>query len=273
MTDIPPGATVVVGIDGSRAAVHAAQWAVDEAISRDVPLRLVHVASESSTARTSPVELPLGIEYAETVLRQADAAIEATGKDVKVETAILRGDPTALLVAESRNAELVCLGTTGIGVVSEKFWGSTATGVANEARCPVAIIRDRGEGRRPHHEWIAVAVKVCTDDEDVVMTAMDEARLRHAPLLAVGLWQEDFGFTPYDELDRAVESWRQRYPDVHVYPVTTRSGLVQFLNDDEEPIGMVVVGPEESRRVAQIVGPHSHPILGHPECSVLIVRH
>jgi len=36
---LPP--SVVVGIDGSRAAVRAALWAVDAAVSRDIPLRLV----------------------------------------------------------------------------------------------------------------------------------------------------------------------------------------------------------------------------------------
>ncbi len=35
--------TVVVGVDGSKAAINAAQWAVDEAVHRDIPLRLVHV--------------------------------------------------------------------------------------------------------------------------------------------------------------------------------------------------------------------------------------
>ncbi len=102
--------------------------------------------------------------------------------------------------------------------------------------------------------------------------AMEEARLRHAPVLAVGLWQEDFGFTPYDELDRLVAAWRQRYPDVQAYPVTTRSGLVRFLNDQDDPVGLLVIGPDDAGKVAQIVGPHSHAVMGHPECSVLIVR-
>ncbi len=35
--------SVVVGIDGSQAAVNVAKWAVDEAIDRQLPLRLVHV--------------------------------------------------------------------------------------------------------------------------------------------------------------------------------------------------------------------------------------
>ena len=47
----PPA--VVVGIDGSRSAVDAALWAVDEAVSRDIPLRLVY-AIDPDTAGTDP---------------------------------------------------------------------------------------------------------------------------------------------------------------------------------------------------------------------------
>ena len=38
-TDVRP---VVVGADGSQAALTAALWAVDEAVHHEVPLRLVH---------------------------------------------------------------------------------------------------------------------------------------------------------------------------------------------------------------------------------------
>ena len=37
--------SVVVGIDGSQAALDAATWAVAEAVSLGVPLRLVHVSA------------------------------------------------------------------------------------------------------------------------------------------------------------------------------------------------------------------------------------
>ena len=40
-----PLSPVVVGFDGSEAAIAAALWAADEAIARDVPLRLVHAAN------------------------------------------------------------------------------------------------------------------------------------------------------------------------------------------------------------------------------------
>ena len=43
MRDFPASSpAVVVGIDGSPTAVDAALWAVDEAVSRDIPLRLVY---------------------------------------------------------------------------------------------------------------------------------------------------------------------------------------------------------------------------------------
>lgn len=40
--------TIIVGIDGSHAAITAALWGVDEAISRAVPLRLVSVIKPTS---------------------------------------------------------------------------------------------------------------------------------------------------------------------------------------------------------------------------------
>jgi nucleotide-binding universal stress UspA family protein len=43
MNDKHAPSAVVVGIDGSPPAIRAAQWAIDEAVSRSVPLRLVYV--------------------------------------------------------------------------------------------------------------------------------------------------------------------------------------------------------------------------------------
>ena len=38
--ETPP--SIVVGIDGSEAAMGAALWGIDEALARDIPLRLVY---------------------------------------------------------------------------------------------------------------------------------------------------------------------------------------------------------------------------------------
>jgi nucleotide-binding universal stress UspA family protein len=75
---------VVVGIDGSRNSLTAALWAVDEAVDRDIPLRLVY-AIEPDRAATSPEESARALATAETVVRMAFVAIESTNRPVKIE--------------------------------------------------------------------------------------------------------------------------------------------------------------------------------------------
>lgn len=49
---------VVVGIDGSDAAIGAAQWAAKEAVHQDVPRRLVHVIQAAGESTASPSAHP-----------------------------------------------------------------------------------------------------------------------------------------------------------------------------------------------------------------------
>ncbi|MCV7268312.1 universal stress protein [Mycobacterium doricum] len=111
---------VVVGVDGSQAALDAVTWAVDEAVERSVPLRLVHATGVTPQADQSPDDYRLEREYAETVLRAASTAERSAGRDVKVETEILWGSPESELVAESRGAEMVCVGSVGIGAIAQR---------------------------------------------------------------------------------------------------------------------------------------------------------
>ena len=70
-------------IDGSQAAIRAAFWGVDEAISRSVPLRLVSVLKST---HLSPDDYDRDLEHAEISLREAQSAVEADGRSVKIET-------------------------------------------------------------------------------------------------------------------------------------------------------------------------------------------
>lgn len=69
--------TIIVGIDGSHAAITAALWGVDEAISRAVPLRLVSVIKPT---HPSPDDYDRDLAHAERSLREAQSAVEAAGK-------------------------------------------------------------------------------------------------------------------------------------------------------------------------------------------------
>ena len=132
---------VVVGVDGSEAAIRAAEWAAKEAIHHDVPLRLVYVIRIADGPMSSDRADAAEHDYAESSLRAARLAVEETGLPVKIDCAVLYGDVERALIAESSSATLICAGSVGIGRVANMVLGSTAAVLAEEAHCPAAIIR------------------------------------------------------------------------------------------------------------------------------------
>jgi nucleotide-binding universal stress UspA family protein len=264
---------VVVGIDGSDAAINAARWATVEAAHRGVPLRLVSAVPVDGGRWGTDGSTLDNRHPAAGALRAAIAAIESTGLQVKIDTEMRYGDPSVVLVAESRNAAMVCVGSSGIGAVSSKLLGSTATNLAEQALCPAAIVRTPRGPSSSGTEWIVVAVDDSAADGKVVATAFAEAALRHASILAVGVWSEDFGDTPYDELDRRVQVWADQRPGQRIYPVTTRATLKRFLAENtDESVQLAVISGRDAHQVAGIIGPRRHPIVSHGFCSVLVVR-
>jgi nucleotide-binding universal stress UspA family protein len=264
---------IIVGVDGSRAAINAAVWAIDEAISRDVPLRIVHVTHIRQASIAPKVQFSLEKEYAETSLRQARGVIEATGKPVKVETAVLRGDVDETLAEESREASMICVGSVGIGRISRVLFGSTAVSLAMRALCPVAIIRTNSDAPAPSRGGrIAVVVSAEPGNDAVLQAALEEARVRREAIVVLGTWQRDLGQIPYEELDRRAGGWMNRHPDVDVHSVVSRTGMASFLENTDEPISLAVIGSPDVDRIPSLIGPRSQPILAHAECSVLVVR-
>ena len=100
MRDLPsPAPSVVVGIDGSRAALDAALWAADEAVTRDVPLRLIYAVDPDVSSGADPQGAAKDLATAEITLRYAFAAVEATDKAVKIEAEILQTRPARALIS------------------------------------------------------------------------------------------------------------------------------------------------------------------------------
>ncbi len=249
--------SVVVGINGSPAAVNAAKWTVEEALSRQLPLRLVYVVprrgAETGSAPISEWEL----ERAETALAQAECAVLRAKRPVEIETAILSGDPGQVLIDESQQAALICVGTSRRGWASDGLLGPTAAALVADAQCPVAIIRTNPDGTPTELGVIAVVLNDEPDNDEVVHEAMEQGRRRHATVR---------------QIDRRLNSWVRRYPDVHVQTVAAGAGV----HTGEKPggaIGLAVVGSADAAEIAGLATPNCHPIVGYPDCSVLVVRH
>jgi nucleotide-binding universal stress UspA family protein len=261
---------IVVGIDGSDAAINVAKWAVTEATSRDIPLRLIQAIPEQQ-ADTAGGDDSLDIEYGETALRAACAALNALGEKVKIETDLVHGSPQSVLIDESRRAAMICIGSVGIGQVARKVLGSNADSVAQNAHCPVAVIRTDREAEESTSGSIAVVVDDSPGNDAVLESGFREARLRKAPILAMGVWRWGFGEIPYRQLDHRLGRWVAQYPDVHVLPAAARHGAAEFLTSTQEPVQLAVVGSSDASKVARMVGPIT-PHFGHAGRSVLVVR-
>lgn len=263
---------VVVGIDGSDAALEAARWAAKEAVHQQVPLRLVYVTTVARGSIGSDHGELVTRDRAESALWAARLAVEALDLPVQVEAAVLTGDVDCVLADESRGAALICVGSTGINRVTSRVVGSTAATLAEQAHCPVAVIRRDGKSPTLDFGFVAVVIDDRPGNDAVIDRALQEARMRGAPALVLGVWRWGQSDDSRERLIRRLDSCLHRYPDVEVEVAPTRSGVTRYLESFVGAVQLVVVGRQDAHRVVQLVGPHGPTILAHAGCSVLILR-
>lgn len=262
---------VVVGIDGSKAAIRAALWAVDEAVSRDAPLRLLCAAERGGTE-----------EIAATSIRRAAKAIEAAGKPVKLETQVVPGPAIGSLISASASAAMLCVGAVGLRHFQPGRVGSVAAAVAMSARCPVAIVRDR-DGH-PAADSIVVELDGSPDNGVLLGAAVEEARLRNAAIRAIicrraapddkgpaATAQAEGDRRALADLERRLARWKRRYPDLRVESLAVHGGLLGYLAL-RRSVGLVVVDARNRRQVNELVGPSGSAVLQDADCSVLVVN-
>ncbi len=268
MKDGPASAPILVGADGSQAAANAVRWAIDEAIDREAPLRLVHV---TGVDQPSDEDAGHAVESADRALQSAMAVVEDAGKPMAVDTEILWGPVSTVLVDATLTAALLCVGATGADGRAGELLGSTAAAVAENAHCPVAIIRGDGRGEGSVN-WVVTVVNDHPDNDALIECALNEARLRHAPLLAVGVGAEELDEASYDNVDRRMAKWKPQYPDVHIHALATRDGIGQFLaSHGDESVQLAVLGEGDVDQIAYLVWPQNNTHAQRGERSVLIV--
>jgi nucleotide-binding universal stress UspA family protein len=276
---VPPA--VVVGIDGSRSALDAALWAVDEAVGRDIPLRLVYAIAPDDTHDSDPNDAARKLAAAEVAVRYAFTAVESTDKPVKIEVEILQGAPVRALLDASRNAAMVCVGSIGLKHFQGGRIGSTAAALASAAHCPVAIVRGH-DPLKAAQRWVAVEVDGPPAGDATLRHGLEEARLRGAPLRVLTTWQSRFTDIHDNDavtdgnrlakaaLERHLEQWRKRYPDLDVRAVAVHGNTLSYLAKNGDSIQLLVVGHERGHGIGELVGAPGCAALHGANVSVLI---
>jgi nucleotide-binding universal stress UspA family protein len=146
-------APVLVGIDGSTASEAAAALAFDEASRRGVPLLALQAWSDVGVLPILGMDWRTYRDKGAELLGERLAGWQERYPDVHVHRRLVCDVPDRWLVDESKNAQLVVLGSGGRGGYAGMHLGSVTSAVVRSARVPVIVVRHRRH-EPADQEWI-----------------------------------------------------------------------------------------------------------------------
>lgn len=138
---------VVVGVDGSAESVGALKWAAGYAAATGATVTAVLSWHYPAPVGPAPVGLaPKAVSdevhaHMQEALDKAVAEVFGTSAPDNVQTKIDYGHPAAVLVEESRQADLLVVGHRGDGAFTGMLVGSVSMHCVSNAACPVVVVR------------------------------------------------------------------------------------------------------------------------------------
>ncbi|MSS85150.1 universal stress protein [Actinomycetaceae bacterium WB03_NA08] len=284
---------VIVGVDGSKGAFAAAQWAAAQAEKLGGRLSIVcaySMASYSAAALDGGFALvddralKLGAEQV-----VSEAAKSVSDYPIDVEEIVQVGDPSVVLTELSAEADLLVISSRGGGGLADRLLGSVSSSVPAHARCAVAMVPEHVSGK-PFMpiERIVVGVDGSDVASSALCTAVDVAIAWGAELTVITAvpiatgggamsWMpvavdrkaliEDI----HNGLDAAIEqalAGRELKVARHALDGSPAALLTEF----STAVDLVVVGTRGRGGFAgMLLGSTSNTVLHHSTCPVMTV--
>ena len=139
---------ILIATDGSPAALQAVELGLELAAEQDAEAVFVHVAPSSEVLPVTgfamgPVTVPH--EVSDYDMEPLEQAVElAARQGLTAGSRPLVGDAAKQIVdyADSIDADLIVVGSRGLGAVSSALLGSVSRGILHAAKRPVLIVRE-----------------------------------------------------------------------------------------------------------------------------------
>ncbi|HMD45290.1 MAG TPA: universal stress protein [Acidimicrobiales bacterium] len=133
---------VVVGLDGSETSKSALEWAIIEAKALDAVLVLFNAWMVPMAVAPGYVGFWPDLEKVATeILADAETRVAEVAPGLVVETMAVEEPPAPALVAISESADLLVVGSRGLGGFKELLLGSVSHFCVTHAHCPVLVVR------------------------------------------------------------------------------------------------------------------------------------
>jgi nucleotide-binding universal stress UspA family protein len=209
------------------------------------------------------------------MLAEYQARGQAAFPELRIDTEVVSGSPGAALVAASADAQLVVVGSRGLGGFAGLLLGSVGTQLAAHSRAPVIVMRPPDHranlGVGPDDHPVVVGVDGIPESAAALGFAFDEASARGVPLIATYAWwllpptklgpkdPRHYDLVQAEDdarrlLAEAVAGWTQQYPDVEVTlrPERTLNPVVGLL-DLSRTAGLLVVSRHGGNTLSRLL--------------------
>ncbi|MBF6542396.1 universal stress protein [Nocardia brasiliensis] len=280
---------ITVGVDGSEPSMVAVQWAAAEAARLHAPLELLNSTGV-------PLDYPPTIEYLPNEAeRYRHEGTQILAKATKLATdlwppdrapeitaRVVDGPPIPTLIARSKEARMVVVGTSGMGALGRGLLGSVSTSIARHAHCPVAVIPPTAPDAPDRSaQPVVVGVDGSPSSVRAVAIAFEEASNRGVGLVAVHTWSEFFRYNSRVEMQQEDEEllaeclagYADQYPDVPVRRVVVEERPAHCLLAEAAHAQLIVLGSHGRGGFAGMtLGSVSQAVLHAVHIPIIIVR-
>jgi nucleotide-binding universal stress UspA family protein len=275
-----------VAVDGSESSLAALDWALDEALRRRRPLRIVTAWLLPPPAYAPVVTQQEGMRaWGRSVLDAAVATAREKAPGLPVEGVLEQGPAARVVLDQSEKSVLVVVGCRGRGGFSSMLLGSTSDAIARHAKVPVVVVR----GTLSPRGQVVVGVDGSAASEAAVEFSFEMASSVGVPLVAVHAWNaiDPFATDVLVQggevalrdlesklvLSETLAGWREKFPDVVVREVTADGHPVTALLNAAEGARLLVVGDRGRGGFVELVlGSVGRGVLHHATCPVAVVR-
>lgn len=277
--------TIVVGVTGGPETSRAADWAKARAAATGQSVQLLGVVGGAVGAVGEGPVVESAMAATQELLDAEAARLSEPG--VTVTTRVVVGDPVTALIAASKDAGLLVLGSGYRGADAGPARGSHGIRIVAASSCPVAVVPDiELEGRR----GVVVGVDGSPVSDAAIHFAAEEAeRLgepliaacvwtpvaspRHAPMVFPDQYRANMNELTRETLAGALKGVRERHPDLQVEEHVAEGYPALVINRLAADAQLAVVGSRGRGAVRRfLLGSVSHEVLQRLATVTAVVR-